>query len=110
MDLEQGTMNSVYVRPFGQLVRPDNSVFGHLDAGNNCVKGHFRDNVELNDSVPDFFREEVGSCACMQHFQLAHSMEGGTGITDIVINLYNVTMTGKAQTYVHEILNAIEHY
>ena len=101
MDLEPGTMDSVYVGTFGQLVRPDNSVFGHPGAGNNCVKGHFRDDVELNDSVPEFFREEVGSCACMQNFLLAHSMEGGTGITDTVIDLYNVTMTEKEQTYLH---------
>ena len=59
------------------------------------MKGHFRDDVDLNDSVPEFFSKEVGSRACIQNFLLAHSMEGGTGITDTVIDLYNVTMTGK---------------
>ncbi|XP_019504594.1 PREDICTED: tubulin beta-4B chain-like isoform X1 [Hipposideros armiger] len=29
VDLEPGTMDSVYSRPFGQIFRPDNFAFGH---------------------------------------------------------------------------------
>ena len=74
MDLEPGTIDSVCLGQFGQLVRPNNFVFDNLGAGINCVKDHF-----TNDSVLDLFRDEVGSLVCMKSFLRAHSMEGGTG-------------------------------
>lgn len=79
MDLEPGTMDSVRSGPYGQIFRPDNFVFGQTGAGNNWAKGHYTEGAELIDSVLDVVRKEAESCDCLQGFQLAHSMGGGTG-------------------------------
>ena len=72
-------MDSVRSGPFGQLFRPDNFVFGQSGAGNNWAKGHYTEGAELVDSVLDVVRKESESCDCLQGFQLAHSLGGGTG-------------------------------
>lgn len=96
-------MDSVRAGPFGQLFRPDNYVFGQSGAGkisykenylnifevstpsiatptgNNWAKGHYTEGAELIDAVMDVLRKEAESCDCLQGFQLAHSLGGGTG-------------------------------
>lgn len=79
VDLEPGTMDSVRQSPYGQLFRPDNFVYGQSGAGNNWAKGHYTEGAELVDSVLDVIRKEAENCDCLQGFQLAHSLGGGTG-------------------------------
>ena len=79
MDLEPGTMDSVRAGPYGQVFRPDNFVFGQCGAGNNWSRGFYTDGAELIDSVLDAVRKEAESCDCLQGFQMAHSLGGGTG-------------------------------
>lgn len=47
--------------------------------GNNWAKGHYTEGAELIDSVLDVVRKEAEACDCLQGFQLAHSLGGGTG-------------------------------
>jgi tubulin beta len=49
------------------------------NAGNNWAKGHYTEGAELVDSIMDVVRKEAESCDCIQGFQLAHSLGGGTG-------------------------------
>ena len=50
-----------------------------VGAGNNWAKGHYTEGAELIDSVLDVVRKEAESCDCLQGFQIAHSLGGGTG-------------------------------
>lgn len=79
LDLEPGTMDSVRSGVFGTLFRPDNFIFGQSGAGNNWAKGHYTEGAELVDTVLDVVRKEAEGCDCLQGFQLAHSLGGGTG-------------------------------
>jgi tubulin beta len=79
IDLEPGTMESVRAGPYGRLFRPDSFVFGQSGAGNNWAKGHYTEGAELIDSVIDVVRREAEHCDCLQGFQIAHSLGGGTG-------------------------------
>ncbi|KAG8320236.1 hypothetical protein J6590_073056 [Homalodisca vitripennis] len=42
-------------------------------------RGHYTEGAELVDSVLDVLRREAENCDCLQGFQLAHSLGGGTG-------------------------------
>ncbi|RYP88849.1 hypothetical protein DL769_000215 [Monosporascus sp. CRB-8-3] len=79
VDLEPGTMDAVRSGHFQNMFRPDNFVFGQSGAGNNWAKGHYTEGAELVDQVLDVVRREVEGCDCLQGFQLAHSLGGGTG-------------------------------
>lgn len=79
IDLEPGTMEAVRTRPYGTLFRPDNFIYGDSGAGNNWAKGHYTEGAELLESVLDVLRRETETCDCLQGFQLAHSLGGGTG-------------------------------
>jgi len=79
VDLEPGTMDAVKSGAYGQLFRPDNFVFGQSGAGNNWAKGHYTEGAELIDAVLDVVRKEAESCECLQGFQIAQSLGGGTG-------------------------------
>jgi tubulin beta len=50
-----------------------------IPTGNNWAKGHYTEGAELVDSVLDVLRKEAEGCDCLQGFQLAHSLGGGTG-------------------------------
>ena len=52
---------------------------GQNGAGNNWAKGHYTDGADLMESVMDIIRKEAEKCDCLQGFQLAHSIGGGTG-------------------------------
>lgn len=79
VDLEPGALDGISSGPFGQIFRPDNFVFGQSGAGNNWAKGHYTEGAELADLVLDVMRKEAESCDCLQGFQMAHSLGGGTG-------------------------------
>ncbi len=111
VDLEPGTMDSVRSGPFGQIFRPDNFVFGQSGAGNNWAKGHYTEGAELVDSVLDVVRKEAESTDCLQGFQMAHSLGGGTGsglgtlliskireeYPDRIMNTYSVVPSPKVR-------------
>ncbi|PAA56123.1 hypothetical protein BOX15_Mlig024742g2 [Macrostomum lignano] len=79
VDLEPGTMESVRSSAFGMLFQPDNFVFGKSGAGNNWAKGYYTEGAEIIEKVMDAVRKECEGCDCLQGFQLAHSLGGGTG-------------------------------
>uniref|UniRef100_A0A1I8H9K0 Tubulin domain-containing protein n=1 Tax=Macrostomum lignano TaxID=282301 RepID=A0A1I8H9K0_9PLAT len=79
IDLEPGTMESVRSSAFGMLFQPDNFVFGKSGAGNNWAKGYYTEGAEIIEKVMDAVRKECEGCDCLQGFQLAHSLGGGTG-------------------------------
>ncbi|XP_023160465.1 tubulin beta chain isoform X1 [Drosophila hydei] len=120
IDLEPGTMDSVRQSTMGQLFRPDNFVFGQSGAGNNWAKGHYTEGAELIDSVLEVMRKESEGCDCLQGFQLAHSLGGGTGsglgtlliskvreeYPDRIMNSFSVVPSPKVSDTVVEPYNA----
>jgi tubulin beta len=79
VDLEPGTLDAARAGPYGRLFNPDNFIFGQNGAGNNFAKGYYTDGADLIDSVLDVIRKEAESSDCLQGFQMAHSLGGGTG-------------------------------
>jgi len=79
VDLEPGTMDTIRAGTYGGMFRPDNLVFAQNSAGNNWAKGHYTEGAELIDSVMEVVRKESEGCDCLQGFQIAHSLGGGTG-------------------------------
>jgi len=79
VDLEPGTMDAIKAGNAGSLYRPDNLVFAQNSAGNNWAKGHYTEGAELVDQVMEVVRKESEGCDCLQGFQIAHSLGGGTG-------------------------------
>jgi len=120
VDLEPGTMESIRSGSHGDLFRPDNFVFGQSGAGNNWAKGHYTEGAELVDSVMDVVRKECEGCDCIQGFQLAHSLGGGTGsglgtlimtkireeFPDRIMNTFSVVPSPKVSDTVVEPYNA----
>ncbi|XP_052861176.1 tubulin beta chain-like isoform X2 [Anopheles cruzii] len=120
VDLEPGTMDSVRQSPYGALFRPDNFVYAQSGAGNNWAKGHYTEGAELVDSVLDVIRKETENCDCLQGFQLAHSLGGGTGsgmgtlliskireeYPDRIMNTFSVVPSPKVSDVVLEPYNA----
>ncbi|CAB4000349.1 tubulin beta-1 chain [Paramuricea clavata] len=120
-DLEPGTMDAVRAGPYGQNFRPDNFVFGYSGAGNNWAKGHYTEGAELLDTVLDNVRREAENCECLQGFQLAHSLGGGTGsgmgtllmtkireeYPDRIMNTFSVVPSPRVSDTVVEPYNAI---
>ncbi|XP_029723570.2 tubulin beta chain [Aedes albopictus] len=121
VDLEPGTMDSIRQSPYGNLFRPDSFVFGQSGAGNNWAKGHYTEGAELVDSVLDVVRKEAETCDCLQGFQLAHSLGGGSGsgmgtllvskireeYPDRIINSFSVFPSPKVSDTVVEPYNAV---
>uniref|UniRef100_A0A2R9AXR9 Tubulin beta chain n=1 Tax=Pan paniscus TaxID=9597 RepID=A0A2R9AXR9_PANPA len=117
--LDPDTLDSVRSGPFGQIFRPDN--FSQSGAGNNWAKGYYTEGAELTESVMDTVRREAESCDCLQGFQLAHSLGGGTGsgmgtlllskiqeeYPDRIINTFSVLPSLKVSDAVVEPYNAI---
>lgn len=46
---------------------------------NETHPASYTEGAELIDSVLDVVRKEAESCDCLQGFQIAHSLGGGTG-------------------------------
>ncbi|EAT43521.1 AAEL005084-PA [Aedes aegypti] len=121
VDLEPGTMDSVRQSPYGDLFRPDNFVFAQSGAGNNWAKGHYTEGAELVETVLDVVRKEAETCDCLQGFQLAHSLGGGSGsgmgtllvskireeYPDRIINSFSVFPSPKVSDTVVEPYNAV---
>lgn len=72
-------MDAIRGSTYGKLFRPDNLVYGQSGAGNSWAKGYYTEGAELVESVLDIIRKEAEHTDCLQGFQLAHSLGGGTG-------------------------------
>lgn len=84
-----------------------------LYVGNNWAKGHYTEGAELVDSVLEVIRKESEGCDCLQGFQLAHSLGGGTGsgmgtlliskireeYPDRIMNTFSVVPSPKVRIY-----------
>ncbi|KAI8062739.1 tubulin beta chain [Gongronella butleri] len=79
VDLEPSVLNGIRQSDFGRLFRPDNFVHGQDGAGNNWACGYYTDGTDLSDKVMDVVRKEAETVDCLQGFQMAHSLGGGTG-------------------------------
>lgn len=94
---------------------------GYSGAGNNWAKGHYTEGAELIDNVLDIVRREAENCECLQGFQLAHSLGGGTGsgmgsllmtkireeYPDRIMNTFSVVPSPRVSDTVVEPYNAI---
>lgn len=117
-------MDAVKCGPYGSLFRPDNFVFGQTGAGNNWAKGHYTEGAELVDSILDVIRKEGENCDCLQGFQLAHSLGGGTGsglgtlliskvreeYPDRIMNTFSVMPSPKVREQLHVTCYVIQKY
>ena len=134
-------MDAVRSGAYGQMFRPDNFVFrkitlvdvvdvefvsikylflGQSGAGGNWAKGHYTEGAEMIDAVLDVVRKEAEGCDCLQGFQLAHSLGGGTGsgmgtllfskireeFPDRILKSYSVVPSPKISDTVVEPYNA----
>jgi tubulin beta len=54
-------------------------IFGQNGAGNNWAKGYYTEGAEIVDEAMDCIRKEAENTDCLQGFQVAHSLGGGTG-------------------------------
>ncbi|CDH53366.1 beta-partial [Lichtheimia corymbifera JMRC:FSU:9682] len=79
VDLEPATMDAIRGSGYGKLFRPDNFISAQSGAGNSWAKGYYTEGAELVESVLDVIRKEAEHTDCLQGFQLAHSLGGGTG-------------------------------
>ncbi|XP_042521620.1 tubulin beta chain-like [Dipodomys spectabilis] len=121
VDLEPGSLDSVRSGPLGPIFHPDNFIYGQRGAGNNWAKGHYTEGAELLESVLDVVRRESERCDCLQGFQLAHSLGGGTGsgmgtlilnkiqeeYPDRIMNTFSIMPSPKVSDTVVEPYNAV---
>ncbi|XP_070536937.1 tubulin beta-4B chain-like [Ptychodera flava] len=78
VDLEPSVVERVQCGCLGNMLRPDNFIYGQCGAGDNFIKG-FHLGEDYRDEVMDALRKEVERCDRMQGLQLTHSIGGGTG-------------------------------
>ncbi|KAK9880631.1 hypothetical protein WA026_011872 [Henosepilachna vigintioctopunctata] len=121
VDLEPTNLDAVRSGPFGKLFRPDNFIWGTGGAGNNWAKGHYTHGAEILDAVLEIIRKESEGCDCLQGFQLAHSIGGGTGsgmgtlmlnkireeYPDRMINTYSIYPSSRVSDTLVEPYNAV---
>nr|CDS28126.1 beta tubulin [Hymenolepis microstoma] len=78
-DLEPGPIDNLRSGTFGEIYNPESIIFGQSGAGNNWARGYYTEGGELIDQVLDVIRKHAESSNCLQGFQMAHSLGGGTG-------------------------------
>jgi tubulin beta len=114
-------MDSIRANPYGKLFRPDNFIFAQSGAGNAWAKGYYTEGAELVESILDVIRKEAENTDCLQGFQLAHSLGGGTGsglgslllskireeYPDRMLSTYSVVPSPKVSDTVVEPYNAV---
>ena len=120
IDLEPGTMDAIKSSKYGKIYKPDNFVFGQNGAGNNWAKGHYTEGAEISHPILEVIRKEAEKCDCLQGFQIAHSLGGGTGsglgtllltkikeeYPDRILNTFSVIPSPKVSEVVIEPYNA----
>ncbi|KAI8641179.1 tubulin beta-3 chain [Parasitella parasitica] len=121
VDLEPATMDSIRSSPYGKIFRPDNFVNAQSGAGNSWAKGYYTEGAELVETIMDVVRKEAENTDCLQGFQLAHSLGGGTGsglgslllskireeYPDRILSTYSVLPSPKVSDTVVEPYNAV---
>ncbi|CEP07068.1 hypothetical protein [Parasitella parasitica] len=121
VDLEPATMDSIRASPYGKIFRPDNFVNAQSGAGNSWAKGYYTEGAELVETIMDVVRKEAENTDCLQGFQLAHSLGGGTGsglgslllskireeYPDRILSTYSVLPSPKVSDTVVEPYNAV---
>ncbi|GAN04418.1 conserved hypothetical protein [Mucor ambiguus] len=121
VDLEPATMDSIRSSPYGKIYRPDNFVNAQSGAGNSWAKGYYTEGAELVENIMDVVRKEAEGTDCLQGFQLAHSLGGGTGsglgslllskireeYPDRILSTYSVLPSPKVSDTVVEPYNAV---
>ncbi|KAG0750205.1 hypothetical protein G6F57_003759 [Rhizopus arrhizus] len=121
VDLEPATMDGIRNSAYGKIYRPDNFVNAQSGAGNSWAKGYYTEGAELVESIMDVVRKEAENTDCLQGFQLAHSLGGGTGsglgslllskireeYPDRILSTYSVVPSPKVSDTVVEPYNAV---
>ncbi|SAM03696.1 hypothetical protein [Absidia glauca] len=121
VDLEPATMDAIRASPYGKIFRPDNFIHAQSGAGNSWAKGYYTEGAELVESIMDVIRKEAENTDCLQGFQLAHSLGGGTGsglgslllskvreeYPDRILTTYSVVPSPKVSDTVVEPYNAV---
>ncbi|ORZ26194.1 tubulin beta-3 chain [Absidia repens] len=121
VDLEPATMDAIRASPYGKIFRPDNFIHAQSGAGNSWAKGYYTEGAELVESIMDVIRKEAENTDCLQGFQLAHSLGGGTGsglgslllskireeYPDRILSTYSVVPSPKVSDTVVEPYNAV---
>ena len=79
IDLEPGVLDAIHAGNYGGLYNPDSFIFGQSGAGNNWAKGFYTEGSELLEQALEAARKEAENSDCLQGFQLAHSLGGGSG-------------------------------
>lgn len=78
-DLDPEPLDSIRSSPIGQLFSQSNYISGGYGAGGSWAKGYYNGGAEIANSVLEAVNSEVEACDCLQGFQVAHSLDGGTG-------------------------------
>ncbi|KAG1141143.1 hypothetical protein G6F37_007461 [Rhizopus arrhizus] len=121
VDLEPATMDGIRNSAYGKIFRPDNFINAQSGAGNSWAKGYYTEGAELVESIMDVVRKEAENTDCLQGFQLAHSLGGGTGsglgslllskireeYPDRILSTYSVVPSPKVSDTVVEPYNAV---
>ncbi|CAO3651402.1 unnamed protein product [Cunninghamella blakesleeana] len=115
-------MDAIRASPtVGKMFRPDNFIHAQSGAGNSWAKGYYTEGAELIESIMDVVRKEAENTDCLQGFQLAHSLGGGTGsglgslllskireeYPDRILSTYSVVPSPKVSDTVVEPYNAV---
>ncbi|KAK6851454.1 Beta-1 and beta-2 tubulin [Apiospora arundinis] len=81
VDSKPSTADAVRAGVLGQLFRPDNYVVdpSGFGAAKCWPRGYYGMEAGFLDQVVDAVRREAEGCDCLQGFQMAHSLGGGTG-------------------------------
>jgi tubulin beta len=114
-------MDAIRGGSYGKIFRPDNFINAQSGAGNSWAKGYYTEGAELLESIMDVIRKEAENTDCLQGFQLAHSIGGGTGsglgslllskireeYPDRILSTYSVVPSPKVSDTVVEPYNAV---
>ncbi|KAK8108533.1 beta-tubulin [Apiospora sp. TS-2023a] len=81
VDSKPSTADAVRAGALGRLFRPDSYVVdpSGYGAAKCWPRGYYGTGAEFLDRVLDAVRREAEVCDCLQGFQMAHSLGGGTG-------------------------------
>ncbi|GAB1202591.1 hypothetical protein APSETT445_001210 [Aspergillus pseudonomiae] len=79
LDSKTETRDRICTGPLRTFFRPRNLLFRGYGAGQCWATGYHTAGAELIDDSLDIVRREAEACECLQGFQIAHSLGGGTG-------------------------------
>lgn len=120
-DLEPAPIYSLRASKIGKMFNPDCFITGRQGTGNNWARGYYTEGAELMDCVLETTRKQAENCDCLQGFQMAHSIGGGTGsgmgsllvnrlhdqYENRIINTFTVIPSEKVSETIVEPYNAV---